>query len=151
MSASIPTLPPPSRAPHCRVCHAAFTPHPKVKDRQKLCGKLACRIVWRLAQQAKWRKQHPTEFLGRYDYLKQWRQSHPDYQRQWRARRRIAREQQLYLVRPREIQSQLKRIKTSTPWQQARQLCEIQFELNTQLHKLLTQGPAAAEARYNLS
>jgi len=148
------TLPPTNAAPHCRVCGDAFTPHPKVKDRQKLCAKPACRIAWRLEQQAQWRKRHPTYFQGRYRDLKAWRENHPAYQRQWRAQRRTASQQPLSLDdQPfaREIQSQLNRMKTGTPWQQAQKLCEIQSELNTQLHQLLARGQAAAEARYNLS
>lgn len=138
-------------SPRCRVCETAFTPHRKVKHRQKVCEKLACQIQWRKQQQAQWRKDNPTYFHGRYDDLKRWRQRHPDYQRQWRAQRRTQHAERLAVSVVREIQSQLNREKTGTPWEQARGLCEIQFELTTRLHNVLTQLRAAAEVRYNRS
>jgi hypothetical protein len=33
-------------------------------------------------------KNNPGYWRGRYDYVKQWRQKHPGYQRQWRAKSR---------------------------------------------------------------
>ena len=31
-------------------------------------------------------KNNPGYWRGRYDYVKRWRQRHPDYQRQWRQK-----------------------------------------------------------------
>ncbi len=33
-------------------------------------------------------KKNPGYWDGRYPYVKQWRQRHPDYQRQWRQKRK---------------------------------------------------------------
>ncbi len=36
----------------------------------------------------RWVEANPGYFKGRYEYVKEWREKNPDYQRRWRARKR---------------------------------------------------------------
>lgn len=128
--------------PRCVICEKEFKPHPNVKDRQVTCGELSCRVDRRISQQARWRKDNPSYFCGRYDYVKGWRQRHPDYQQKWRAQRKaLDQAQRKSLIDPvaREIQSQLSHIKTEETWEQVFSLSEIQLQLTTQLNKTLSR------------
>jgi hypothetical protein len=128
--------------PRCLVCQKFFTPHFKVKARQKVCERLSCRTTWRKNQQALWRKANPNYFHGRYEDVKSWRQHHPDYQRQWRAKRKFHRQSQKQspnAAYSHEIQSKLSRLKIETPLEKAFVLSEIQLQLTTEINSTLSQ------------
>lgn len=71
----------------CAYCGRFFRPVCRVKDRQKSCDSLECRARRKKESQKRWVKANPGYFKGRYENTRQWRKAHPDYQRQWRARR----------------------------------------------------------------
>ncbi len=72
----------------CVYCGRYFVPDRRVGDRQKSCKKLECRRKRKKESQRRWVEANPGYFEGRYEYLKEWRQQNPDYQRRWRAGRR---------------------------------------------------------------
>jgi hypothetical protein len=76
----------------CCVCRHWFTPNPRVKQRQKICGQQACRQELKRRSNQCWRSQHLDYFRGCYphqkdvygtrsDYKRRYRQQHPDYVR----------------------------------------------------------------------
>ena len=91
------------RCPHCRCL---FIPNPRIKGRQKTCGKQQCRRELKRQSNKDWRSQHSDYFQGMYShqkevygsraaYKKQYRKQHPDYVRRnaayvkkWRMRQR---------------------------------------------------------------
>ena len=156
----------------CQFCGEQFSPHPKVGPRQIACRKAECRRA---------RKRENLQALYRsdpgynYDNVKRYRVNHPDYQRQWRQKRKekmsalnsalktalktpgVRQYQQIpasLFVSPQagEIQTGLSSVKTASPSKRTRPLREIQTELtlyfSVQLSKLLTCLP---EARYKSS
>ena len=58
----------------CRICRKWFAPHPRVGDRQHVCGEPRCQ-----------QERHRRACRG-------WRRRHPDYDREDRLRRRLVRE-----------------------------------------------------------
>jgi hypothetical protein len=56
-----------------------------VGDRQQNCKRFECQKERTRRQQARWRKTNAGYFTGRYEYLKEWRKAHPDYQKSLRA------------------------------------------------------------------
>lgn len=92
----------------CWFCRRLYTPSPRVKERQKTCGRSSCRKQQKRLSNEHWRSRHPDYFQGLYDhqkdlygtradYKKRYRQAHPDYVRRnalyvrtWRERRRKA-------------------------------------------------------------
>jgi hypothetical protein len=50
-------------------------------------------------------KNNPGYSHGRYDYVERWRQKHPDYQRQWRAKSRQQGRSQVEIQAEREIKA----------------------------------------------
>ena len=131
----------------CVICRNKVKPHPKVKDRQVTCGRLACRVARRISQQAQWRKKNPTYFRDRYEDVKRWRARHPDYQRKWRAQKKA----QAPLNKPivGEIQSQSSHIETASAWERRVPLSEIQSQLSVFLNKELSLFFSNMSARYN--
>jgi hypothetical protein len=76
----------------CCVCQRPFIPHPRVKDRQKVCTAKACRTEWKRRGNWAWREQNPDYFKGRYDImLKDWYKINPDYKKQYRLRKKTTR------------------------------------------------------------
>lgn len=76
----------------CPFCRRWFHPHPRLKQRQKTCGRPACRRQLKRRSNRHWRSQHPDYFRGAYplqkeiygtraDYKRRYRQQHPDYVR----------------------------------------------------------------------
>ena len=76
----------------CPYCGSWFTPHPRLKERQKTCGKPACRRQHKRKYDGKWRARHPDYFRGLYGeqkeaygtraaYKKEYRKQNPDYVR----------------------------------------------------------------------
>ena len=76
------------RRKRCAFCGRFFKPDYRVGDRQKSCPSSQCRAKRKQDSQRKWVQTNPGYFKDRYENTKQWRKSHPDYQRRWRARRR---------------------------------------------------------------
>jgi hypothetical protein len=97
----------------CQFCDDPFVPHTKVGPRQFACEKTVCkqaRIKWTRRQ---WYKKNPGY---NYDNVKRYREAHPDYQKQWRQRKKrkqqdkpdIGTAPKTSRLLRREIQNQLK-------------------------------------------
>lgn len=71
----------------CEYCGRFFVPHPFAGNRQKACGSASCKRRQKSFSQKKWLEKNPGYFRGRYPQLKEWRETHPDYQRLWRKNR----------------------------------------------------------------
>jgi len=69
----------------CPYCGRYFRPDYRVGGRQKACKEKACQARRKREAQRRWLKANHGYFNGRYEYIKQWRREHPDYQRRWRA------------------------------------------------------------------
>lgn len=67
----------------CHYCGRLFVPDPRVGDRQKACS-VACQRLRKRENNRRFSRENPGYWRGRYGYVKQWRQKHPDYQRRWR-------------------------------------------------------------------
>ncbi len=76
----------------CPFCRRWFHPHPRLKHRQKTCGRSSCRREHKRRSNQSWRSQHPDYFQNVYplqkeiygtraDYKRRYRQQHPDYVR----------------------------------------------------------------------
>ncbi|MBW2203029.1 MAG: hypothetical protein JRF52_02750 [Deltaproteobacteria bacterium] len=101
----------------CPYCKTQFIPHPKVGDRQKTCGKPACKAALKSDNNRKWCQRNPDYYSKGYSrlkdwleenpgYLKRYRGSHPEYVKKNRDAQRVRdRRKKLHL----DIQAQLKR------------------------------------------
>jgi len=76
----------------CPFCRRWFRPHPRLKERQKSCGRHECRREQKRRFNQKWRNAHPDYFRGTYALQKEkygtraeekrrYREQHPDYLR----------------------------------------------------------------------
>ena len=92
----------------CPHCHRLFVPNPRLKERQKTCGRRECRRKQKRRSNKTWRSLHPDYFRGVYlqqkevygtraEYKKQYRRKNPEYVgrnavfvRKYRERRRKA-------------------------------------------------------------
>ena len=92
----------------CPFCRRWFHPHPRLKERQKTCGRAECRREQKRRFNQKWRKEQPDYFRGTYALQKEkygtraeekrrYREQHPDYLRRnavfvqkWRQQQRQA-------------------------------------------------------------
>ncbi len=92
----------------CPFCRRWFRPHPRLKRRQKTCGQRDCRCKQKQKSNQQWRANNPNYFRGAYprqkekygtraDYMRLYRQQHPDYVRhnaasvrKWRQKLRQA-------------------------------------------------------------
>jgi hypothetical protein len=88
----------------CPFCRRWFHPHPRLKQRQRTCGRADCRRKQKRKFNQQWRTEHPDYSRGAYplqkekygtrsDYKRRYRQQHPDYVqrnaafvRKWRQR-----------------------------------------------------------------
>ena len=86
----------------CACCGRMFVPDRRVGVRQKVCS-AACRKVRKSEGNKRFRRKNPDYWLGRSDVVKTWRQNHPDYQKEWRRKKK---ERQATLSTG-EIQSEL--------------------------------------------
>ncbi len=92
----------------CPFCRRWFHPHPRLKQRQRTCGRLDCCRKQKRKSNQHWRMENPNYFRGGYAlqkekygtrsaYRQHYRQQHPDYVqrnaasvRKWRQRLRSA-------------------------------------------------------------
>jgi hypothetical protein len=72
----------------CEVCQDYFIADQRVGDRQRVCGKPACKKERKRRAQRRWVEQNPGYFRGRYPNTKDWLAAHPGYLRQYRAERK---------------------------------------------------------------
>jgi hypothetical protein len=54
----------------CRICGRWFTPHPRLKDRQKTCADTHCKREWHRKKCAQWNKSNPDYFKSNYLHKK---------------------------------------------------------------------------------
>lgn len=73
----------------CLFCRCEFRPNPRVGERQSSCGRGNCQKNRKKLAQKRWLKENPQYFHSRYENTKLWRKQHPEYQKQWRAKRRV--------------------------------------------------------------
>ncbi len=78
----------PKPTPTCEICHLAFTPDPRVGERQRACRKLSCQLQRKRRTQKNWLAKNPKAFRDRYPKLKQWLAQHPGYLKNYRARQK---------------------------------------------------------------
>lgn len=71
----------------CEICQRFFRPDPRVGERQKVCSGADCQRKRKRRQEKRWREKHP-DAVTTYEDVREWRKRNPDYQRQWRAKRR---------------------------------------------------------------
>ena len=86
----------------CQCCGKMFVPDRRVGVRQKTCS-TACRKIRKSESNKRFRRRNPDYWLGRYDVVKAWRKEHPDYQREWRRKRKERR----VTFSPGEIQAEM--------------------------------------------
>ena len=76
----------------CPFCRRWFHPHPRLKQRQKTCGQPGCRRQQKRSSNQQWRMENSDYFRGVYpqqkakygtraEYMRHYRQQHPDYVR----------------------------------------------------------------------
>jgi chromatin segregation and condensation protein Rec8/ScpA/Scc1 (kleisin family) len=72
----------------CQICSQVFKPHPKVKDRQKVCSRFECQRLRQKLNQMAWLERNPVDYKKWYqDYGKAWQQNHPGYYRDYRKQK----------------------------------------------------------------
>jgi hypothetical protein len=71
----------------CDICQRYFRPDPRVGERQQACARTECQRKRKQRQEKRWREQHP-DAVATYEDVREWRKRNPNYQRQWRAKRR---------------------------------------------------------------
>ena len=123
----------------CRFCGDRFIPHPKVGTRQITCLKAQCQ---RARKRANLQRLYDSDPGYNYDNVKRYRASHPDYQKQWRQKRK--KQQDAQCSEPKavpadsvqqipaslvEIQTELSSVKTVKPAQRVGAPSEIQTDL----------------------
>lgn len=109
----------------CRFCGDTFTPHPKVGSRQISCSKPICKMERVRLTRRQWYRNNPGY---NYENVKEYRQAHPDYQKQWRRRKKHQSHKKSRLP-SREIQNQLSHTKTIADVGITQPSHEIQTEL----------------------
>jgi hypothetical protein len=86
----------------CQYCGKLFIPDKRIGTRQKACS-AECQKLRKRDNNRTFSRNNPGYWRGRYSVLKEWRQNHPGYQRQWRQ----ARAQRREAMKPPEIQAEL--------------------------------------------
>ena len=71
----------------CLYCGREFISDPRVGQRQKTCS-VQCQKLRKKENNKAFSRDNPGYWHGRYEYVKEWRHEHPDYQRQWRQKRK---------------------------------------------------------------
>jgi len=72
----------------CRYCRELFIPDKRVGSRQEVCSSPECQRLRKKEYNKIYRKNNPICWKDWYDYVKAWREKNPDYQRQWRQRKK---------------------------------------------------------------
>jgi len=101
----------------CPYCKTQFTPHPKVGERQKICGKPACKKALKSENNRKWRQRNPEYYCDDYPRLKDWLEENPGYLKDYRGNHPeyVKKNREAQRIRDRrkklrlDIQAQLKR------------------------------------------
>lgn len=70
----------------CPFCRGLFTPDPRVKERQKSCGRQPCRKEQKRRYDQLWRVKHPDYFRGMYPQQKEAYGTRADYKKEYRKR-----------------------------------------------------------------
>ena len=76
----------------CPFCRRWYHPNPRLNRRQQTCGRVECRRQQKQKSNQQWRAKNPDYFRGVYphqkekygtraDYMRYYRQQHPDYVR----------------------------------------------------------------------
>ena len=112
----------------CQCCGRMFVPDRRVGARQRACS-AACRKIRKGESNKRFRGKNPGYWRGRYDMVKAWRKEHPDYQREWRQRRK---EQRMTLSAG-EIQAEMFSKALDAVQENVLVLREIQAEMPFQL------------------
>ena len=114
----------------CEICHELFPTDSRVGKRQHVCNKLTCKLERKRRYNQQWRarEENTDYFEGRYRYLKEWLQGHPDYLKNYRAQQKSISEQQ-----SRDIQVQLT-TNNKKKLDAVQILNDIQVELNTNIN-----------------
>jgi hypothetical protein len=73
----------------CLFCGTSFEPHPKVGSRQLACKEEDCKRQRVKRTKKLWYDKDPA---CNYSYVKRFRQNHPDYQKQWRQKKKQQRQ-----------------------------------------------------------
>ncbi len=125
----------------CPCCKSPFTPHPKVGQRQIICGKPACKAALKSDNNRKWRQRNPEHYRNDYDrvkdwlelkpeYLKEYRKKHPEYVEKNREAQRVRdRRKKLYLDIRAQLKGQIPEI-TNELWESSN--LDIQAQLDIQ-------------------
>lgn len=71
----------------CHYCGRLFVNDPRVGDRQKACS-FECQKLRKKENNKAFSRGNPGYWHGRYEYVKEWRQKNPYYQRQWRQKKK---------------------------------------------------------------
>lgn len=66
----------------CPWCKRSFSPHPRLGTRQKCCGDAACRKKQKALSHSRWIARNKKVYK---DGQRDWRQSHSDYWKNYRA------------------------------------------------------------------
>ena len=83
---------------HCVCCHVRFRPNPRLRDRQKTCGKDTCRKEHRAAYRRRYRKRNPQaeqdiqkkrQESRPPEFWKNYRRDHPNSTARNRANSRL--------------------------------------------------------------
>ena len=68
----------------CRYCKRLFIPDPRVGDRQVACDDPHCKKTHKAKNYASWRRRNPDYFRNDYPRVKQWLDQHPGYLKEYR-------------------------------------------------------------------
>lgn len=111
----------------CEICHVAFTPDPRVGERQRACRQLSCQLQRKRRAQKNWLAKNPEAFRGRYPKLKQWLANHPGYLKNYRTRQK-----QLGSSAPGDMQDELT-LYPNGNLTKLRRLVDIQDEITAKI------------------
>jgi hypothetical protein len=79
----------PVRYLRCKYCGMFFKPDYRHRHNQKACSRNECRRKRKKEAQKRWLERNADSFRGRYINVKEWRKTHPDYQRNRRRRQKV--------------------------------------------------------------
>lgn len=74
----------------CDICKRLFQPDKRAVKRQHICERLKCKLEHKRRYNQQWRarKENLDYFKGRYPYLKQWLEQHPNYLKNYRGKKK---------------------------------------------------------------